>query len=105
MRYKVEPVSTAIILRDYALVPCIDAEHKMLVDIGDFLYNNQLGAEYLTPEARKVYDNYGKDYFDKVLKDASALDSQMGDYRSTEDLVADYNDFLSGAMTAKEENV
>ena len=97
-----QAVSMAVIIRDIAdLKPWhyLNDEHKDLVDIADFLYNANLGAEYLKPEAKALYDEYGKDYFREVLKDAAAIDSQLtGDGMHEQELLLDYQDVISGAV-------
>ena len=70
-------VSEGAILRDSREVKYMNDEHHMLTDIADFFYNANLGAEYLLPEAKEVYDRYGKEYWELVLKDMSAIDSQI----------------------------
>ena len=87
-------VSMLVALRDYADVSdaYVNDEHGKLVDIADSLYN--VGEEVvktMKPEFRKVYDKYGKDYFDMVLKDTSAIDSQLT-HNNVNDLIADYED-------------
>lgn len=97
-----QAVSMAVIIRDIAeLKPChyLNDEHKALVDIADFFYNVNLGAEYLKPEAKALYDEYGEDYFKDVLKDASAIDSQLtGDGTHEQELILDYQDVINGAV-------
>lgn len=87
-------VSMLLILRDWADVEdgYINSEHKALVDIADTLYNvGRNMVNQLSPEFKAVYDKYGKDYFDQVLDDASAIDSQINS-RNVNDLIAEYND-------------
>ena len=90
-------VSERAILRDYVdTLDYMNDEHKMLVDIADFFYNNNLGAEYLLPEAKEVYDRYGKEYWGLVLNDMGAMDDQIGDSTSkVNDLILDYQDLLN----------
>jgi len=87
-------VSEGAILRDYITPEYLNEDHKMLVDIADFLYNANLGAEYLKPEAKKVYDNYGEEYWHKVLQDMGAIDSQLINDSHKKDLILDYTDQL-----------
>ena len=75
--YDAESVSERTILRDYGEYPYIDKEHEMLCDIADTLYNANLGPEDMKAEYKELYDKYGKEFFDKVLKDMSAIDSQI----------------------------
>lgn len=87
-------VSPLVILRDWAEVGSddyINSEHEQLVGIADFLYNADLPADNLKPEAKAVYDKYGKSYFNKVLKDISAIDSQIS-RSNVDDLIAEYED-------------
>lgn len=103
-KFKYNVVSMAVILRDITEPKYINEDHKMLVDIADFLYNANLGAEHLKPEAKAVYDQYGKEYFKLVLEDASAIDSQLnGEGTHETELILDYSDYLSGALSPYEE--
>lgn len=92
-------VSMGAILRDYTEPKYIDDKHKSLVDIADSLYNTGLGAEYLLPEYKKLYDEYGKEFWSLVLKDMSAIDSQITE-SNIKYLIDDYNEMLveHGAM-------
>ena len=103
-KFKYNVVSMAVILRDITEPKYINEDHKMLVDIADFFYNANLGAEHLKPEAKAVYDQYGKEYFKLVLEDASAIDSQLnGEGTHETELILDYSDYLSGALSPYEE--
>ena len=87
-------VSMLVALRDYADVSdaYVNDEHGKLVDIADSLYNvGRDVIEKMKPEFKKVYEKYGSDYFDKVLDDVSALDSQLT-RNNVNDLIADYED-------------
>lgn len=87
-------VSMLLILRDWADVEdgYINSEHKALVDIADTLYNvGRNMVNQLSPEFKAVYDKYGESYFNQVLDDASAIDSQINS-RNVNDLIAEYND-------------
>lgn len=86
-------VSMGAILRDYIEPKYLNDKHKMLCDIADCLYNTGLGTEYLSPEYKKLYDEYGKEFWEFVLKDMGAIDSQL-EHWNVKDLVADYNDML-----------
>lgn len=99
-KFKYNVVSMAVILRDITEPKYINEDHKMLVDIADFLYNSNLDAsEHLIKEAKEVYEQYGKKYFDLVLEDASAIDSQLnGEGTHETELILDYSDYLSGAL-------
>ena len=87
-------VSMLVILRDWASVEdgdYINDEHKKLVDIADTLYNVGISVDEMKPEFQKVYKKYGEEFFDKVLDDVSALDTQVTS-SNVNDLIADYND-------------
>lgn len=87
-------VSMLIILRDWISLDdeaYLNSEHKDLVDMADGMYNGSLTIDDMRPEYRSTYDKYGADYFDKVLEDASALDSQVSSH-NVNDLIADFND-------------
>ena len=84
-------VSELVILRDYADVSgsYLTDEHEKLVDIADTLYNANIPADKLLPEFKAVYDLYGEDYFNLVLDDASAIDSQIRP-NNVQDLIDEY---------------
>ena len=91
-------VSTFVILRDYADLKdnYVNKEHELLCDIADALYN--VGGSVVSGfsgEYRELYDEYGKAFFDKVLDDIYALDSQVT-RDNVDDLVADVNAMLKG---------
>lgn len=86
-------VSEGAILRDYIKPEYLDAEHKMLVDIADFLYNANLGAEHLTPDAKEAYNKQGKEFWKLVLRDMGALDSQL-DHQNAGELLEEYKELL-----------
>lgn len=93
-------VSSLVILRDWAEVNSDDYvsdEHRQLVDIADFLYNADLPADNLKPEAKAVYDKYGESYFNKVLRDVSAIDSQIS-HNNVNDLIDEFNDKVNAYM-------
>lgn len=89
-------VSSFVILRDYADVDdsYVTDEHRNLVDIADSIYNADISVSDMSKKYQDVYKKYGKAYFDKVLKDIRAIDSQI-DNTSINDLVAEVNDKLS----------
>lgn len=89
-------VSSFVILRDYADVDdsYVTDEHRDLVDIADSIYNADISVSDMSKKYQGVYKKYGKAYFDKVLKDIRAIDSQI-DSTSINDLVAEVNDKLS----------
>lgn len=90
-------VSMAAILRDY--VDMSDAykntEHKRLVDIADSLYNVGMDPDEFLPAYKELYFQYGKPYFDQVLDDMYALDSQLTSDVKVQELLDDYNDRLN----------
>lgn len=86
-------VSMAVILRDITTPKYINNEHEKLTDIADAFYNADLTAEYLKPDYKELYDRYGKEYWQKVIKDACAIDSQLQGHE--EELLADYNDIIN----------
>ena len=87
-------VSEGAILRDYITPEYLNEDHKTLVDIADFLYNANLTPDYLTAEAKAIYDSYGKEYWEKVLKDMEAIDSQLLNDTHKNNLILDYTDHL-----------
>ena len=91
-------VSSFVILRDYFDLDdaYINEEHKDLVDIADGLYNvdYETMLSKMKPKYRALYDTYGADYFNKVIVDIEALDSQIND-SNVNDLVAEVNDLLA----------
>lgn len=88
-----QAISIPVILRDwddFADNEYYSPTHKKLVDIGDTLYNDGIGmAEYLKPEFKKLYDEYGEAFWKQVVEDAAAIDSQM-----SRDKVKDLKDEL-----------
>ena len=106
-------VSMAAILRDwYDLeeTDYVNDEHEYLTGIADYLYNVGDSPEKLLPEYKKVYDDYGPDYFAKVIKDMEALDSQVTDYNKAKELLDDYVNksnagvYATTKVTATEDN-
>lgn len=87
-------VSVGAILRDYIDPKYINDEHKRLVDIADSLYNINIPVEEWNdnPEFnyKALYYSYGKEFWDLVLKDMGAIDSQISEH-NTQDLIDDYN--------------
>ncbi len=96
-------VSMAAILRDYFALPITDyvnSEHVTLTDIADYFYNVDGDPDLLKPDAKTLYDKYGADYFDKVITDMEALDSQVYDASKEDELYDDYMDRLHNGVTA-----
>ena len=91
-------VSEGAILRDYIEPAYVNREHKMLVDIADFLYGANLSAEYLKPEYKILYDEYGSDYWNDVLKDMSAIKSQLTSREKAWDLAEEYQATVGEAV-------
>lgn len=96
-----QAVSMAVILRDYTEnLPYINDEHKRLTDIADTLYNANIPVENWNnnPEFnyKELYNRYGKEFWDLVLKDVGAIDSQVNQY-NIEDLKLDYRDTIEQA--------
>ena len=86
-------VSSLVILRDWGDIgdAYINDEHKALVDIADTLYNAGISPDEMSKEYKAVYDKYGKKFFDMVIDDASAIDSQISS-SNVNDLVDEYNE-------------
>jgi len=103
-------VSELVILRDYADVSrsYLTDEHEKLVDIADTLYNAGIPADKLLPEFKDVYDRYGKDYFDLVLDDVRAIDSQIRP-NNVQDLIDEYvlkaDEFENGSSVESAVNI
>ena len=96
-------VSMGAILRDYIEVQYKNKEHQMLCDIADYFYNATISRnpekEYvnLLPEYQDLYIKYGADFFDKVLDDMYAIDSQVTNSNKARELEADYYDRVGDA--------
>lgn len=87
-------VSIPVILRDWTDIgddSYVSEEHKDLVDIADSLYNADIDVSDMTAKYQELYKKYGKTFFNKVLKDVRALDSQVSN-SNINDLIADYDD-------------
>lgn len=100
--YPYQIVSMAAILRDYIKPEYVGKFHEKLVDIADSIYNvgSSIIDDFL-PEYKEIYDRFGKDYFDLVLKDMRALDGQITSDAKVEELLADYEDRInSSALNA-----
>lgn len=94
MKLPYNAVSVATMLRDFTEVDYIDDEHKRLCDIADSLYNLPIPVDKWedNPEFnyKALYYEYGEEYWQKVLQDMSAIDSQLDPYNRY-DLEDDYN--------------
>lgn len=87
-------VSMGAILRDYTEPKYLNDKHKMLCDIADCLYNNgQHMVEHLKPEYKELYDEYGGEFWEFVLKDMAGIDSQLENY-NIKYLIEDYDEML-----------
>ena len=91
-------VSMPAILRDWTdKLKYKNKEHQQLVDIADSLYNVGINPKEFKADYKSLYDKYGKEYFDKVLDDMRALDSQLTDFDKAHELAADYYDRVGDA--------
>lgn len=96
-------VSMGAMLRDWYDVKYANKEHQMLCDMADYFYGATISRDpekesvNLLPEYKALYDQYGAEYFDKVLDDMSAIDSQVTDDRKARELAEDYYDRTGGA--------
>lgn len=94
MKLPYQAVSVATMLRDFTEVDYINDEHKRLCDIADSLYNLPIPVDKWedNPEFnyKALYHEYGEEYWQKVLQDMSAIDSQIDPYNRY-DLEDDYN--------------
>lgn len=93
-----QAVSIATVLRDYTDVKYAGEEHRRLVDIADSLFNVGIPVDKWgdNPEYdyKELYRRYGDKFWDKVLKDIQAIDSQVDRY-NVDDLEDDYAYILS----------
>lgn len=94
MRIPYDAVSVATMLRDYTEVDYVSDEHKRLCDIADSLYNLPIPVDKWedNPEYnyKALYYEYGEEYWQKVLQDMGAIDSQLDTYNAG-DLEDDYH--------------
>ena len=100
-------VSMLVVIRDFRDTDnaYVSDEHKKLVDIADAIYNNGSGMiNYMDDDYKALYNKYGKKYFDLVIDDAEALDSQVSP-SNINDLLDDYseraNSFLGESTNHK----
>ena len=100
-------VSMLVIIRDFRDTDSayVSDEHKKLVDIADAIYNNGSGMiDYMDDDYKALYNKYGKKYFDLVIDDVEALDSQVSP-SNINDLLDDYseraNSFLGESTNHK----
>ena len=87
-------VSELVILRDYVDTSeaYLNEEHKLLVDLADGLYNNGWIDEIVSKMKStypEIFDKYGDDYFELILDDCSAIDSQIRP-NNVQDLIDEY---------------
>lgn len=90
-------VSMAAILRDFERPKYLDKEHQLLTDIADSLYNVGVNPSDFGAEYKDLYNQYGKSYWDKVIADMRAIDSQITSDRGARELAADYYDRVGDA--------
>ena len=90
-----QAISIPVILRDWTTLNDGDyfsRKHQKLVDIGDTLYNDGMEmAEYLKPEYKELYEEFGEAFWKQVVEDAAAIDSQMS-REKVEELDQEYTD-------------
>ena len=87
-------VSMGAILRDYTEPKYLNDKHRMMCDIADCIYNNgQCMVELLKPEYKKLYDEYGEEFWKMVLKDMAGIDSQITE-SNIKYLIEDYDEML-----------
>ena len=113
MKIPYQLVSMAVILRDYVdeeVLKYQNKEHELLTDIADGIYNVYTDPESMKDEYRDLYHKYGEDYFNLVIDDAHAIDSQCTSDDKVYELAEDYFDRLgeninaSTKVTATEDN-
>jgi len=91
-------VSMAAILRDFTEPKYKNAEQEKLTDIADSLYNvGESVVKNFKDDYKALYDAYGKAYFDKVLKDMSAIDGQLTSEAKEQELYDDYMDRIGSS--------
>lgn len=93
-----QAISFATVLRDYTDVKYMNEEHRQLVDLADSIFNTGMtpesNPEWYLPEYRELYNRYDKKFWDKVLQDVRAIDSQVDRY-NVDDLEDSYAYLLS----------
>lgn len=94
MKYPYQAVSVATMLRDFSEVEYISDEHRRLCDCADCLYHVNIPRKDWEDNPdynyKALYDEYGEEFWQKVLQDMSAIDSQLDPYNRY-DLEDDYN--------------
>lgn len=103
MKLPYQLISMAAMLRDYIdpeEMVYLDREHEKLTDIADSLYAAVVTPDQFKDEYKKLYDDMGADYFDKVLDDMRAIDSQLTSDDKVDELWYDYEDRLNSGVTA-----
>lgn len=92
-----QAVSIGAILRDYEKPQYASEEHKRLVDIADSLYNINIPVSEWgdNPEFnyKDLYYSYDQEFWDLVLRDMGAIDSQISDH-NIDDLREEYKELL-----------
>ena len=92
MSISYQAVAEAVILRDTTEPEYINQEHKMLVDIADAFYNADLEEQHLKPEYKKLFNEYSKDFWEKVFTDIQAIESQLDGHEN--ELIEDYKEMI-----------
>ena len=103
MKIPYQLVSMAVILRDYVdeeVLKYQNKEHELLTDIADSIYNVYTDPESMKDEYRDLYHKYGEDYFNLVIDDAHAIDSQCTSDDKVYELAEDYFDRLGEDINA-----
>jgi len=95
-------VAMAAILRDYA-TPGEDYEyynekHKKMADMADFLYNTNLSLpaklEAMKPEEKKLYNEFGADFWSGVKKEMTRIDASILGAKNTSSYLNQYNEMI-----------
>ena len=94
-------VSMAAIIRDFDDPKYKSKMHRDLTDIADSIYNVGISPDQMKDTYKKLYYQYDKEYWDKVLHDMSAIDSQLTSQAKEEELLADYNDRIGITASTK----
>ena len=93
-------VSMAAMLRDYGDPVYINETHEKLTNLADGLYHAGFTieeyAQFLKDEYKPIFNEYGKDYFEKVIEDMAAIDTQLT-HSNLDEFITDYNDRCKAA--------
>lgn len=97
MNIPYQAVSIGAILRDYEKPEYANDEHRHLTDLADTIYNTCMtptsNPEFFYPQFKRLYDQYSKEFWDLVLRDMRAIDSQISDH-NIDDLREEYKELL-----------